>query len=145
MVTTSILDGKFPPTFIGFEALWNEADRLKRNTDNFPRHNVVRHSEDNLSIELALAGYTADDIEVEVKDGSLHVRGVMPEDDRDYAFKGISTKKFERSFKLAEHVIVTGADFVNGLLVIDLKVELPEEKKPRLIPIGTERQLLTED
>jgi molecular chaperone IbpA len=66
--------------------------------------------------------------------------------DSEYLHRGISAKKFTRTFRLSEHVVVEGADFIDGLLVIDLKVEIPEEKRPRTIPIGnTDKQLLTED
>ena len=66
--------------------------------------------------------------------------------EREYLHRGISAKKFTRTFRLSEHVVVDGADFKDGLLVIDLRVEIPEEKRPRIIPIGkTDKQLLTEE
>jgi molecular chaperone IbpA len=117
----------------------------------YPPHNVVKHTETQFSVELALAGYSQDDLTVEVKDGILVVQGngrptLEGEVEREYLHRGISAKKFTRTFRLSEHVVVDGADFKDGLLVIDLKVVIPEEKRPRIIPIGqTDKQLLTED
>jgi molecular chaperone IbpA len=110
----------------------------------YPPHNVVKKDDINFSIELALAGYNKEQLTVEVKDGILVVSGGKEGDsEREYLHRGISAKKFTRTFRLSEHVVVDGADFIDGLLVIDLRVEVPEEKRPRLIPIGTE--LLTEE
>jgi molecular chaperone IbpA len=133
--------------FIGFDHLWNEIERLSLHSDqSFPKHNVVKNSETEFAIELALAGYRKEDITVELKEGILVVSGDQSKDDKvEYLHKGISTKKFTRSFRLSEHVVVDGADFVDGLLVIDLKVVIPEEKRPRIIPIGGDKQLLLED
>lgn len=140
--------------FIGFDHVWNEIERLTEMTDNkpYPPHNVVKYTETQFSIELALAGYRKEDLSVEVKDGILVITGdgrptLEKEVEREYLHKGISAKKFTRTFRLSEHVVVDGADFVDGLLVIDLKVVIPEGKRPRLIPIGKteDKQLLTED
>jgi molecular chaperone IbpA len=134
--------------FIGFDHVWSEIERLSEMADNkiYPPHNVVKHNDTEFSVELALAGYSVDDIVVEVKEGILVVAGGKPEspEDREYLHRGISAKKFTRTFRLSEHVVVSGANFVDGLLVIDLKVELPEEKRPRVIEIGNKPQLLTE-
>lgn len=124
--------------FIGFDHVWNEIERLSEMADNklYPPHNVVKHDETTYTIELALAGYKDEELSIEVKDGILIVQGVKGDEEREFLHKGISTKKFTRTFRLSEHVVVDGADFVDGLLVIDLKVVLPEEKRPRFIPIG---------
>lgn len=125
--------------FIGFDHVWSEIERLSEMTDNkvYPPHNVVKHDEENFSVELALAGYAKEDLIVEVRDGILLVASdTKPESDREYLHKGISQKKFRRTFRLSEHVVVDGADFKDGLLVIDLRVQLPEEKRPRTITIG---------
>jgi len=133
--------------FIGFDHVWSEIERLSEMADNklYPPHNVVKKDETHFSIELALAGYSKDQLTVEVKDGILVVAGGKGdgEVEREYLHRGISAKKFTRTFRLSEHVVVDGADFIDGLLVIDLRVEVPEEKRPRAIPIGG--QLLTEE
>ena len=134
--------------FIGFDHVWSEIKRLSDMSDNklYPPHNVVKHDDVNFTVELALAGYNKDDLTIEVKDGILVVTGDKSSEEREYLHRGISAKKFTRTFRLSEHVVVEGADFKDGLLVIDLKVEIPEEKRPRTIPIGnTDKQLLTED
>lgn len=132
--------------FIGFDHVWSEIERLSEMADNklYPPHNVVKKDETHFSIELALAGYSKDQLTVEVKDGILAIVGGKGdgEVEREYLHRGISAKKFTRTFRLSEHVVVDGADFIDGLLVIDLRVEVPEEKRPRSIPIGN--QLLTE-
>lgn len=133
--------------FIGFDHLWNEIERLSTGTDiSFPKHNVVKYSETEFAIELALAGYALSDIEVELKEGILVVRGSKDDaaEKKEYLHKGVSTKNFTKTFRLSEHVVVDGADFVNGLLVIKLKVVIPEEKRPRLIPIGPQPKPLDE-
>lgn len=124
--------------FIGFDHVWNEIERLSEMSDNklYPPHNVVKHDNTTYSIELALAGYKSEELSIEVKDGILVVKGEVDQEEREFLHKGISTKKFTRTFRLSEHVVVDGADFTDGLLVIDLKVVLPEEKRPRFIPIG---------
>jgi molecular chaperone IbpA len=133
--------------FIGFDHVWSEIERLSEMADNklYPPHNVVKKDETHFSIELALAGYNKERLTVEVKDGILVVAGGKSdgEVEREYLHRGISAKKFTRTFRLSEHVVVDGADFIDGLLVIDLRVEVPEEKRPRAIPIGG--QLLTEE
>jgi len=124
--------------FIGFDHVWNEIERLSDMTDNklYPPHNVVKHSEEHFSVELALAGYDEENLEVEVRDGLLVVSAeIVKQEPREYLHKGISQKKFRRTFRLSEHVVVDGAIFKDGLLVIDLRVELPKEKRPRLIEI----------
>ena len=138
--------------FIGFDHIWNDIARLSEMSDNklYPPHNVVKKDETHFSVELALAGYSKDDLNVEVKDGILVVAGGKTdgEQEREYLHRGISAKKFTRTFRLSEHVVVDGADFKDGLLVIDLRVEIPEEKRPRQITIGKtkgKKQLLTED
>jgi molecular chaperone IbpA len=129
--------------FIGFDHVWSEIERLSEVADNklYPPHNVVKHSESMYTIELALAGYRKEDLTVEVKDGILVISGdnrspIETESTREYLHRGISGKKFTRTFRLSEHVVVDGADFIDGLLVIDLKVVIPEEKRPRFISIG---------
>lgn len=137
MVTTKAFT--FPRShFIGFDHVWKEIEKLQDVADNklYPPHNVVKHSDEKFSVELALAGYKKEDLEVEVRDGILCVSANLDTDERSYIHKGISAKKFRRTFRLSEHVVVDGADFVDGLLVIDLRVQLPEEKRPRTIQIG---------
>ena len=127
--------------FVGFDTLFEDLERIHQSarsgTDNYPPHNIVRIDEEKFLIELAVAGFKEDDINVEVKDGILKVTGEMDKDERDFAFKGISSRKFEKSFRLSEVVVIDGADLKDGILVVYARVELPEEKRPRKIEIGS--------
>lgn len=132
--------------FVGFEHLFDELDRVaKQAHDHYPPHNIVRAGENNYLIELAVAGFTKDEITVEVKDRSLTVTGEHISKGREYIHRGISTKKFKRTFRLSEYVQVHGADLVDGILAIQLKVIVPEEMRPRLIPIGSNNEEITHD
>ena len=127
--------------FIGFEPILNELERIHtagRIQDNYPPHNVVKVDDENFIIELAVAGFSQDDILVEVKDGILLIKAEKAEkDEREYAHKGISSRKFEKSFRLSEFVVIDGADLVDGILVVNARVEVPEERRPRKIEIGS--------
>ena len=127
--------------FIGFEPILNELERIHtagRIQDNYPPHNVVKVDDENFIIEMAVAGFSQDDIHVEVKDGILLVKAEKAEkDEREYAHKGISSRKFEKSFRLSEFVVIDGADLKDGILVVYARVELPEEKRPRKIQLGS--------
>ena len=126
--------------FVGFERIWNELDRHMTqgiDTSNaFPRHNIVKIDEDTFQIELALAGYSKEDLTIETEDGTLVISGGKEDDDVDYIHKGISTKKFRRTFRLNEHVEVHFARFENGLLTVELLHMIPDEKKPQTIDIS---------
>lgn len=127
--------------FIGFDPILNELERIHsagRSQDNYPPHNVVKVDDENFIIELAVAGFSEENISVEVKDGILLVKaGKSDKDEREYAYKGISSRKFEKSFRLSEFVVIDGADLRNGILVVHARVEVPEERRPRKIEIGS--------
>ena len=127
--------------FVGFEPILDELERIhssaRSGKDNYPPHNVVKIDEEKFLIELAVAGFKDEDISVEVKDGILKISGEMGKDERDFAFKGISSRKFEKSFRLSEFVVIDGADQQDGILVVYARVELPKEKRPRKIEIGS--------
>jgi molecular chaperone IbpA len=126
--------------FLGFENLFEDLERIHssaRSGDNYPPHNVVKISEGVFDIEMAVAGFKEEDLRIEVKDGILHIYGCNAQDTREYAHKGISSRKFEKSFRISEFVVIDGADLRDGILVIHLRVEVPEEKRPREIKIGS--------
>jgi molecular chaperone IbpA len=132
--------------FVGFDHLFDELERMTAQSANsYPPHNVVKLADDHYAIELAAAGFKEEELEIELKDGMLHIRGDHKSQGREYLHKGISARKFDRSFRLSEYVNVNGAYFRDGLLVIDLKVVLPEEKRPRIIPIGKQSEVITHD
>jgi len=128
--------------FVGFENLFDELEGIhnsaRSGNDNYPPHNIVKIDEEKFLIELAVAGFTESDINLEVKDGILKVKGKIESDEkREYAWKGISSRKFEKSFRLSEFVVIDGADLENGILVVYARVEVPEERRPRKIEIGS--------
>jgi len=127
-------------TLVGFDriaSLMDQAARLDA-APGYPPFNVEQIGEDNFRIELAVAGFGEDDLNIEFKQNSLLVTGQRkaPEQ-RNFLHRGIAERSFERRFGLADHVRVAGAKLENGLLTIDLVRELPELLKPRKIAIGS--------
>ena len=132
------------PYAVGFDRIF---DNLSRYVDNnatstgFPPYNIRKEGDYNYVIELALAGFGKDDIEVEVADSTLSIRSTkkpLDEDvssNEDTVYRGISYRKFERKFTLAEDVVVNEAKLENGMLILNLERVVPEEKKPRLIKV----------
>jgi molecular chaperone IbpA len=125
---------------IGFDHLAALLDQFASDGDNgFPPYNIERLDENEYRISMAVAGFGDEDLSLEVKEGVLTVRGekqAQPKD-KEYLHRGIAARNFERRFRLADHVEVTGAALENGLLHVDLKREIPEAMKPRTIKIGT--------
>ena len=129
-------------SFVGFDHLFNELEHVTRHAqDHYPPHNIIRTSDTDYLIELAVAGFTRDELNIEVKDRTLTVKGEHKSKGREYIHRGISTKKFKRTFRLSEHVNVNGADLVDGVLSIELKYIVPEELRPRKIEIGHYEEL----
>jgi len=127
-------------SFVGFDHLFQELEyTAKHSNDHYPPHNIIKTNENDYLIELAIAGFSQDEINVEVKDRTLTVIGEHISKGRDFIHRGISTKKFKRTFRLSEHVIVHGADIQDGILAIELKYQLPEDQRPRKINIGQTR------
>ena len=124
-------------SFVGFDHLLNELDYVaKHSQDNYPPHNILKTGDTDYLIELAVAGFTKDELTIEVKDRTLTVTGDHVSRGREFIHRGISTKKFKRTFRLSEYVQVDGADLVDGVLAIELKYVVPEEMRPRKIAIG---------
>jgi len=129
----------FPRHFVGFDSLLDELE-LRREDSNYPPYNIIKQGNNRYAIELAVAGFSKSDIEITWEDRDLIVKASKEHRDAEYLHKGISTKAFEKNFRLAEHVDVVGADLSDGMLSIELEVVLPEEKRPKLIPIGMDTQ-----
>jgi len=129
-------------SFVGFDHLFNELDYVaKHSQDNYPPHNILKTGETDYLIELAVSGFTKDELTIEVKDRTLTVTGEHVSKGREYIHRGISTKKFKRTFRLSEHVKVNGADLKDGILSVELKYEIPQELRPRKIEIGHYEEL----
>ena len=119
-----------------FENLQRYADHQKQST-GFPPYNIVKESDTSFFIEMAVAGLSKDDIEVEYSQGEITVRSTYDNSDEtgELIHRGISKKKFNRKFTLADDIVVNSAALKNGMLTIELERIIPEEKKPRLIDI----------
>jgi molecular chaperone IbpA len=125
---------------IGFDQMFEQLNRTFANTkaDNYPPHNVVQLDDTHFIIELAVAGFAESEIDVELADNVLTVKGETDRTDREqskYLHKGISTRNFTRSFPLAENIEVRNATVQNGILAVDLELVIPEEKKAKKIAI----------
>lgn len=133
------------PMFIGLDKILNKMHAsTPGQTNNYPPYNIIKVDENNYTIDIAVAGFLEDEINIEVREGVLHVEGKKEDQEEvHYLHKGISTRSFCRSFTLSDTIVVRGADLSHGMLYIDLENVIPEEKKPRKIPIGnTEKELL---
>lgn len=127
---------------IGFDrmaSLIDSAMRGEPSTSGYPPYNIEVTGENQYGITLAVAGFDEDELDIQVENGVLSVRGkkANSEDDREYRYlhQGIAFRSFERKFNLADHVEVRGAQLKNGLLNISLVKEVPEAMKPKTIPI----------
>ena len=149
MVTTQALTNIFDhfdrnlltPYAVGFDRVFDRLDHYVTNQSRmtptgFPPYNIRRDGDYNYVIEMALAGMSKDDLEVQVADGTLTVRSIdKKEDEGELLHRGISFRKFTRSWTLADDVIVKDAKMENGMLTVHLERVIPEEKKPRTISI----------
>jgi len=123
---------------IGFDRMFDKLFDENVSTTNYPPYNIVKVDDSNYAIEIAIAGFSKDEIEIETKENTLTIKSQSrPEgdDDKEYLHKGISNRAFTRSFTVSDDVVVKGATFENGLLSVALERIIPEEKKPRLIKI----------
>ena len=143
MVTSKALSlfdnfNQLTPYAVGYDRMF---DNLTRYVDNnisstgYPPYNIRKEGEYNYVIEMALAGFSKEDIEVEVADGTLSVRSDKKDDAADNLYRGISFRKFNRKFTLSDDIVVNDAALDNGMLTINLERVVPEEKKPRLIEV----------
>ena len=150
MRTTFDLSPLFRST-VGFDRLIDVLDQVSRvePLTNWPPYNIAKTGEDQYRITMAVAGFSPDEIELVQQEGALFVNGQKhPEPDGvQVLHRGIATRAFKQTFNLAEYVKVTGASLENGLLMIELKREVPEALKPRRIEIasGKGAKALTQD
>ena len=126
---------------VGFDSFFSrlfDVDSSATASTGYPPYNIKKTGEYAYQIEMALAGFSKDELQVEVVDGSLSIKTVPSEkeEEKDFLHRGIAKRQFSRRFTLSDDVVVKGADLYNGLLTIDLERVIPEEKKPRNIPIN---------
>ena len=138
------------------DRLMKTAD-VAKNISTFPPYNIIRSGENSYRIELAVAGFQEEEIDIELDDGNLIIKGETKETDKHleevYLFKGIANRSFKRTFILDEYIEVKEASLVNGMLIIHLEKIVPEHLKPRKIAVtgssnvvekNSEKELLLE-
>ncbi|WP_448202792.1 Hsp20 family protein [Azospirillum sp. sgz302134] len=118
------------PLLLGFDQFERTLDRIAKNSaEGYPPYNIEQIGDEGLRITLAVAGFTSEDLSVQIEDNQLVIRGRQTDDkSRMYLHRGIAARQFQRSFVLAEGIEVVGASLDNGLLNIDLKRPMPEPK-----------------
>ena len=145
----------FDKFFVGFEESAKQMqslhDELTKNIPNYPPYNIRKNDENSYTIELAVAGFGESEIDIEIDDGKLIVRGKVDastdETTENFLHRGIATRAFTRAFAIDDHIEVKNAELFNGMLKIALERLIPEEKKPKKVPVksGKGKQLLQED
>ena len=129
---------------IGFDSMF---DRLLgpsmqhvSNSQGYPPYNIRKEGDTKYFIEIAVAGLSEDDLEVELKESVLEIRSKQStEDEANYVHRGIAKRSFQRLFTLSDDIVVKGCGLVNGMLTVELEKVIPEEKRARLIPIGSKK------
>jgi len=124
---------------VGFDRVFDLLDSVgKAESTGYPPYNIERLADNDYRITLAVAGFGEADLDLEIRENTLTITGARKDGDegQEFLYQGIAGRSFERRFQLAEHVKVAGASLVNGLLNIDLKLEIPEAMKPRKIAIN---------
>lgn len=151
MTVGRISFGPLAHTTLGFERFFDDVERLLASdvakvSSSFPPHNILKLDESRYVVELAIAGFSKDEIEITVEDGTLTVRGDKKEKDTDvqYLHRGIGTRSFTKTLTVADTIEVKGAEFKDGILRIGLENIIPEHKKPRKIEIGSLKEFKPE-
>ena len=137
---------KLRPVSVGFDSVFDHFESMFNDdffnlspafTSTYPPYNINKVDELNYQIEMALAGFSKSDIEVKTVDGQLTIKSIESEakDEKETLHRGISKRKFSRTFTLADDIKVNGAELKDGMLLIDLEKIVPEEKKPQTIDI----------
>jgi molecular chaperone IbpA len=139
----------FDKYFVGFDDQFYKMqklhDDLTKNIPNYPPYNIKKVADNRYVIELAVAGFSKQELEIELAEDKLIVKGNTVEDNStDWLYKGIATRNFTRTFALNDQVEVKGAEVINGLLKIFLERIIPEHKKPKKIEINDEPNTVSE-
>ena len=137
MVTNFAMDLFNDPFFIGFNRELNRLNNAhKINSQSYPPYDLLKLDEDTYRISIALAGFSKEDIEISVDNGTLIINGEIVETtDAEIIHKGIAGRKFTRSFALGEYMEVSSAELTDGMLHVNVIRNIPEEKKPKVITI----------
>jgi molecular chaperone IbpA len=121
---------------VGFDTIFNQ--RLQQMNGNYPPHNIVKYSDTRYAIEVAVAGFSKNEITVEVDQDQLVVRGIQGEvvnDNKEYLHRGLASRNFEQTWTLAEYMEVKEAEVKDGMLIIEIERIIPEALQPRQIKI----------
>jgi molecular chaperone IbpA len=133
------------PSFVGFDNIFNELERLVEGTQpapSFPPHNILKVNDTNYVVELAVAGFGKDEIDIQLEDGNLIIKGEKKDKEGlEYVYRGIATRAFTKKIRLMETIEVRGAEFKDGILRIGLENIIPDHKKPRKIQIESDLKL----
>ena len=138
----------YQPFNIGLENIFHRLDAMSGHNTNYPPYNIVKNDSANYEIEIALAGFKAEEIEVSTEQNILKVTSKVEKKDteRSYLYKGLSKRSFTNTWQLGEDVRVSSVDFEDGLLTISLEKIIPTHQRKTTYTIGAvEKQLLTED
>jgi molecular chaperone IbpA len=137
----------YSPFGVGLESIFNRLDAMSGHNTNYPPYNIIKNDSSNYEIEVALAGFKPEEIEVSTEQSILRVASKSEKRDteRTYLHKGLSKRSFNHSWQLSEDVRVSSVDFADGLLTISLEKIIPEHQKRTMYKIGSgSKQLLTE-
>ena len=130
--------------FVGFDSLFDELNEVAaRKESNYPAYNIAKDDEENYRIEVALAGFSANDIAIENEKGVLKIEANKAEERANYLHQGIAQRGFSKMFRLAEHMKVDDARFVDGILTIALRREIPAADRPQKIAVHTGPKKIT--
>ena len=137
--------GPLAHTTLGFENFFRDVEKLldmdvSKTNPSFPPHNIIKLDDTHYVVELAVAGFSKDEIEITAEDGTLTIKGEKQEGQANlqYLHRGIGTRSFTKQLTIADTVEVRGAEFKDGILRVGLENVIPEHKKPRKIEIGNE-------
>jgi molecular chaperone IbpA len=137
--------GPLAHTTLGFENFFRDVEKLldmdvSKTNPSFPPHNIIKLDDTHYVVELAVAGFSKDEIEITTQDGTLTIKGDKKEGQTDvqYLHRGIGTRSFTKQLTIADTVEVKGAEFKDGILRVGLENVIPEAKKPRKIEISNE-------
>ena len=123
-----------------FDRLLGDSTQHVSNSQGYPPYNIRKDGDTKYFIEMAVAGLSEEDLEVELKETVLEIRSKQSTDDEaNYVHRGIAKRTFERSFTLSDDIVVKGCNLTNGMLTVELEKVIPEEKRARLIPIGSKK------
>ena len=129
--------------FVGFDTLFDELNEMAtRKEPNYPAYNIAKDDDEHYRIELALAGFSRNEISIQTEKGILTVAANKGEDNANYLHQGIAKRAFSKAFRLAEYIKVDDAQFTDGILTIFLRREIPEADRPQQIEISSNQEKL---